>query len=101
MAIESLRPRRHPHRIHGIHAGAKALLLRIRRPSPQTMTYFLSRLFRRMSYFLGTPISRLTSSAFRCSGGGSSPLLSFFLVSLFLSPLFPSPSSSSPPLLSF
>src|SRR6266851_8863385 len=40
MAAQSLRPRRHPRRTDGIHARAKALLLRLYRPPPraQTMT---------------------------------------------------------------
>src|SRR5712664_4358629 len=38
MAAQSLRPRRHPHRIHGIHARAKALLLGIYWSASETMT---------------------------------------------------------------
>src|ERR1700757_979797 len=38
MAAQSLRPRRHPRRTHGIHAGAETLLLRIHWPAPETMT---------------------------------------------------------------
>src|ERR1700758_2986983 len=38
MAVESLRSRSDAHRIHGIYAQRKTLLLRIYRTAPQTMT---------------------------------------------------------------
>src|SRR5256885_12751054 len=95
MATQRLRPRRNSHRIHGIHTGAKTLLLRVHRSTPQTMITAISRPFRSKPHFLGTPISRLAPSAIRCSGGSSRPLLFFFL--FFSSPPFSSPPSPSPP----
>src|SRR5260370_16318613 len=38
MAAQSLRPRRHPRRTHGIHTRTKALLLRIHRSPSRTQT---------------------------------------------------------------
>src|SRR6266436_4039764 len=47
MAAQSLRSRRHPHRVHGIHAQGKALLFRIHwppsRPQKMTCPFSLSR----------------------------------------------------------
>src|SRR5439155_2192093 len=108
MAAQPVRPRRNPHRIHGIHSSPKTLLLRIHRSAPQTMTISLSLFLklraslrslrlcvipsflrgflsplRSTPHFLGTPISRLAPSAIRCSGGSYETLFFFFLYSSF------------------
>src|SRR5919108_509370 len=87
MATQSLRSRPHPHRIHGVHTGSKALLFRIHRPSSwasvwasvsvegsrQTMTcsFFRSR-FRWLRKFCS-----LLCAVFGCCAGSCAPPLQF------------------------